>query len=122
MTIPEGMSEKARELGRLIGQTPEFKTLQRARTALAEDREAVAQMNRLAELETEIAGALQSGEEPPQQVQQDYEAAFGKLQGSSMYQSLVASQSNFEKLLARVNEEIGKGMEMGAQSRIILPS
>ena len=39
-----------------------------------------------------------------------------------MYQSLVASQSNFEKLLARVNEEIGKGMEMGAQSRIILPS
>ena len=122
MTIPEGMTEKARELGRLIGQTPEFKTLQRARTALAEDREAVAQMNKLAELETEIAGALQTGEEPAQQVQQDYEAAFGKLQGSSMYQSLVASQSNFEKLLARVNEEIGKGMEMGAQSRIILPS
>ena len=120
--IPEGMTEKARELGRVIGQTPEFKTLQRARTALSEDREAVALMNRLAELETEIAGALQSGEEPGQQAQQDYEAAFGKLQGSSLYQSLVASQSNFEKLLARVNEEIGKGMEMGAQSRIILPS
>ena len=122
MMIPEGMTEKARDLGRLIGQTPEFKTLQRARAALSEDRDAVTLMNRLAELETEIAGSLQSGEEPGEQAQKDYEAAFSKLQGSSMYQSLVASQSNFEKLLARVNEEIGKGMEMGAQSRIILPS
>ena len=72
MMIPEGMTEKARDLGRLIGQTPEFKTLQRARAALSEDRDAVTLMNRLAELETEIAGSLQSGEEPGEQAQKDY--------------------------------------------------
>jgi hypothetical protein len=35
---------------------------------------------------------------------------------------MVAAQSNFDKLLTRVNDEISRGMEMGAQSRIILPS
>ena len=47
-------------------------------------------------------------------------ASFGTLQASAAYQGLVAAQSNFDKLLQRVNEEIGKGIEAGSQSRIIL--
>jgi cell fate (sporulation/competence/biofilm development) regulator YlbF (YheA/YmcA/DUF963 family) len=116
----EGMIERARELGRMIGQTEEYKALGRARQNLDSDREAVEALNKLAELEAQIASALRSGQEPSQEAQQAYESSFGKLQGSSVYQALVAAQSNFDKLLGRVNDEIGKGIELGAQSRIIL--
>ena len=39
--ITEGISEKARELGRLIGQTDEYKALGRARERFSDDRAAV---------------------------------------------------------------------------------
>ena len=118
--MSEGMTERARELGRILGQSEEYKALGRARQRLDEDRDAVAAVNKLAELEGEIAATLRAGQEPSQEAQQAYEASFGTLQGSAAYQGLVAAQSAFDKLLAKVNEEIGKGIEAGAQSRIIL--
>jgi hypothetical protein len=33
---------------------------------------------------------------------------------------MVAGQSNFDRILQRVNEDISKGIEAGAASRIIL--
>lgn len=118
----EAMLEKAKDVGRALGQTDEYKALQRARQRLNEDRDAVASVNRLAELEREIAGSLQGGEEPSEEVQQEYEQLASDLQSGPVYQGLVAAQSNFDKLLQRVNEEIGKGMEAGAKSSIIMPS
>jgi len=114
--------EKARELGRQLGQLEEYRAVERARSRFAEDAEAVESMQRLQLLERDIAQALQSGEEPPEALTVEYEQRFGTLQGSAIYQSLVAAQSNFDKILGRVNEEITKGMEAGSQSRIILPS
>jgi cell fate (sporulation/competence/biofilm development) regulator YlbF (YheA/YmcA/DUF963 family) len=114
--------ERARELGRMLGQTAEYKAVKTARDRLSDNRTLVEGLNKLAELETKIARALQRGEEPSAEVQDEYETSFSTLQVSPEYQSLVASQTNFEKLLARVNEEITKGIEAGAQSRIILPS
>lgn len=116
----EGMIERARELGRMLGQSEEYKALGRARQRLDDDREAVEAVNKLAQLEGEIGAALRAGQEPSVEAQQAYEASFGTLQGSAAYQGLVAAQSNFDKLLQKVNEEIGKGIESGAQSRIIL--
>jgi cell fate (sporulation/competence/biofilm development) regulator YlbF (YheA/YmcA/DUF963 family) len=120
--ITENLTEKARELGRLIGQTDEYKALERARERFSNDREAVQRVNRLAELETEIGQALQREEEPSEEARADYERSFGELQGNPAYQAMVAAQSNFDRILTKVNEEISKGVEAGAQSRIILPS
>ena len=120
--MTDGMKERAQELGRLLGQTDEYKALGRARQRLTEDAEAVTAMTRLDALEREIATALHGGQEPPETAKQEYETVFGTLQSSPSYQGMVAAQSNFDKLLQRVNEEISRGMEMGAQSRIILPS
>jgi cell fate (sporulation/competence/biofilm development) regulator YlbF (YheA/YmcA/DUF963 family) len=120
--INEGMVQKARELGRLIGQTDEYKALERARERFAGDREAVERVNKLAELEAEIGQALQRNEEPNEIVRDEYERVFSELQGSATYQSMVAAQSNFDRVLTKVNEEISKGVESGAGSRIILPS
>jgi cell fate (sporulation/competence/biofilm development) regulator YlbF (YheA/YmcA/DUF963 family) len=116
------MKEKANELGRLLGQSDEYKALARARERLTNDRDAVTAMNRLDALEREISASLHNGQEPPELTKQEYETIFSTLQSSAVYQGLVAAQSNFDKILARVNEEIGRGMEAGSQSRIILPS
>ncbi|HEX6940361.1 MAG TPA: YlbF family regulator [Longimicrobiales bacterium] len=114
--------EKARDLGRLIGQTDEYQALQRARQRLGEDRDVVALINRLAELEQGIAQSLHRGEAPEEAVREEYEQVVSRLQASPVYQGLVAAQANFDKVLGRVNEEIAHGMEAGAKSRIILPS
>ena len=120
--ITEGISEKARELGRLIGQTDEYKALGRARERFSDDRAAVEQVNKLAKLEAEVAAAMQRDEEPSEETREQYEGAFAELQGNASYQGMVAAQSNFDRLLAKVNEEISRGVETGAQSRIIMPS
>ena len=116
------MLEKARDVGRLLGQTDEYKALQRARQRLNEDREAVERVNRLAELERELGTMLQRGEEPSESTQREYEETFSELQSGPRYQALVAAQSNFDKLLQQVNQQIGEGIEAGSKSSIIMPS
>ena len=106
----------------MLGQSDEYKALSRARERLTDDREAVAAMNRLDALEHEVGVALHAGSEPADHVKTEYEQVFSQLQAMAVYQGMIAAQSNFDKLLARVNEEISRGMEAGAQSRIILPS
>lgn len=117
----DSMLEKAMEVGRLLGQTDEYRALQRARQQLNEDRETVGLVNRLAELEQQLTGQLQRGEEPEEASRTEYEETFSKLQAGPRYQALVAAQSNFDRVLQKVNEQIGAGMEAGAKSSIILP-
>ncbi|MEJ2216622.1 MAG: YlbF family regulator [Gemmatimonadota bacterium] len=117
----ESMMEKAREVGRLLGQTEEYKALRRAQDRLNDDRESVERLNRLVELEREITQDLRAGKTPSKEVQQEYEEKASDLQESPIYQGVVAAQSNFDKLMQKVNDEIGKGMQAGVQSSIILP-
>ena len=116
----DNIAEKAEELGRLIGQTDEYKALKRARERVADDREMTTTANRLSELERDVGMAIQRGEEPAEEVREEYERLASSLQSSPAYQGLVAAQSNLEKILGRVDERIAKGMEAGSQSRIIL--
>jgi cell fate (sporulation/competence/biofilm development) regulator YlbF (YheA/YmcA/DUF963 family) len=117
----DSIQERAREIGRQLAYTDEYKALKRANEQIAEDRDAVAVLNRLGALEADLAGALRSGNEPTVEQQQEYEGAVEHLQQMPAYQSLVAAQSNFDRLMARINEEIAKGIEAGEQSRIIFP-
>ncbi len=118
----EATWERARELGRLLGQSDEYKALTRAKDRVAGEREMVTMLNRLGELEQEIGRALQQGMEPPQNTADEYETIFTAVQSRPEYQGLVAAQTNFDKILARVNDEISKGMAAAGQSRIILTS
>jgi cell fate (sporulation/competence/biofilm development) regulator YlbF (YheA/YmcA/DUF963 family) len=118
----EATWEKARDLGRLLGQSDEYKALGRAKERVGSEREIVTMLNRLGELEQEIGRALQQGIEPPQNTADEYEQIFSTVQARPEYQGLVAAQTNFDKILARVNDEISKGMAAAGQSRIILPS
>jgi cell fate (sporulation/competence/biofilm development) regulator YlbF (YheA/YmcA/DUF963 family) len=120
--MTENMKERARELGRMLGQSDEYSALARARQRLTEDRAAVQRMQRLDQLERDIAAYLQNNMEPGETEKEEYERVFTELQSSPVYQGFVAAQSNFDKLLQRMNEEISRGIEAGTRSRIILPS
>jgi cell fate (sporulation/competence/biofilm development) regulator YlbF (YheA/YmcA/DUF963 family) len=119
--VQETMQEKAREIGRILSQTPEYAALRRANTRLSDDRESVTLINRLSALEAELTAALRAGREPPADSQEEYEKTVEKLQQQTIYQEVVAAQSNFERLMGKINEEIARGIESGEQSRIILP-
>lgn len=118
----DALQERAREVGRLIAQTAEYQALRRANDRVADDRETVALLNRLNELQDALAESLRRGAEPPEEQAREYERVVEQLQARTAYQGVVAAQANFDRLMMRINEEIARGIEAGEQSRIILPS
>lgn len=118
----QAIMEKARRLGRLVAQTAEYSYLARAQQEISDDREATEALNRLRELQDELVSHVERGEEPPEDLLEERQELAQELQRNSRYQSLVAAQSNFDKLMKKVNQAIGKGMKKGRDSKIILPS
>ena len=117
-----GMMEMARQLGDAMARTDEYQALQRTIQAADEDAELTELKNAMEQLEQKVSALLRTGTEPDDELKSEYEGTFTRLQSNPMYQRLVAAQTNFDKVLMRVNETIGEGMQAGASSRIILPS
>ncbi|CAN5561367.1 hypothetical protein BH09GEM1_BH09GEM1_24100 [soil metagenome] len=113
------IEDKAKELGRLIGQSAEYKAVKRANDALGEDKEAVALLKQMEQLRLNAQQMIQRGERPTEEMEKALDDLLGKVQGQSVYQRLVSAQENFDKTMARVNDWIVDGIEKGAQSSII---
>ena len=113
------LEEKARDLGRLIGQATEYQTLKRANDALNEDKEAVGLLKQMDRLRQEAQVMLQRGEDPTPEMERQLDELLGKVQVSEVYQRAVAAQENFDKVMMRVNDWILDGIRSGATSRII---
>lgn len=118
----ERIMAKAKELGRMLGQTSEYEYLQAANRDIADDRDATELLNRARELREKAVRHLEKGEEPPEELQEELEEVRGKVQGSARYQSLVAAQTNFDKLMQKVQRAISDGMQKGSESHIVMPS
>ena len=113
------LEEKAEDLGRVLGQTDEYKALRRATEALRDDQavqKVLAEAERLAQ---EIERVAQQGKEPTKEQVEQYDRALQSVQGNPVYQQMVAAQANFEKLMARINARIYEGIKKGAASPII---
>ena len=115
------IEEMAESLGRALGGTPEYRTMQRAAEVINDDRELTRLSQKAQRLEESLAAAVQKGDEPPEKKLAEYDAVVGQLQASSLYQSVVAAQTNFEKVMAKVDAAIRDGLAKGAASRIIIP-
>ena len=113
------LEDKARELGRLIGQSPEYKAVKRANDELGADREAVTLLREMERLREEAQNMIGRGQQPTQEMEQKLDELLGQVQGNRVYQSVAVSQENFDKLMMRVNEWILDGIRKGAQSTII---
>jgi cell fate (sporulation/competence/biofilm development) regulator YlbF (YheA/YmcA/DUF963 family) len=117
-----GIFEMARQLGGALARTDEYQALKRAMDASADDRDLVELRNRLEEIEARIEASLRAGQEPPDDVKEAYGKTVDQLQTLAVYQRLVAAQTNFEKVMYKVNQTVAEGIEEGARGRIILSS
>lgn len=113
------MWDKAQELGRLIGQSNEYQALRRAEKALREDAETVAKLDRIQTLAKQVDQLVAQGQMPDQETAEQYETAVRELEVSATGQAYAVARANFEKVMAKVNEQIAQGMEKGASSSII---
>jgi cell fate (sporulation/competence/biofilm development) regulator YlbF (YheA/YmcA/DUF963 family) len=116
------IEELAMDLGQALGRTDEYQALRRAAQTVDDDRELTELRNALQALESELMTSLRAGQEPSDEDKDRYEDLARDLQSKAVYQRLVAAQANFDKVLQRANETISRGIEQGAQGRIILPS
>jgi cell fate (sporulation/competence/biofilm development) regulator YlbF (YheA/YmcA/DUF963 family) len=119
MTGDGMLEEKAKDVGRLIGQSPEYQTLKRSSDALNNDREAVALLQEMEKLRGEAQQLIQRGENPTAEMEQQLDSMLEKIQGQPAYQRAVSAQENLDKLMLRVNQWIMDGMKKGAASPII---
>ena len=113
------LEDKAKELGRLIGQSTEYQALKRSSEALNDDRGAVTLLQQMEKLRGDAQALIQSGENPTPEMEQQLDSMLEKIQAQSAYQRAVAAQENFDKLMLRVNQWIMDGMKKGAASPII---
>lgn len=113
------IADKAQELGHLIGQGEEYRALQRAREALSGNSGLGEKLERLEALASRLERMVVEGQQPEATDEAEYERLFGEVQADSGYQAVVTAQSNFDKLMLRVQEQILEGMRTGAESRII---
>jgi cell fate (sporulation/competence/biofilm development) regulator YlbF (YheA/YmcA/DUF963 family) len=111
--------EKAQDLGRLIGQSSEYQALRRAEAALRDDKDTLAKLDQIQTLARQVDQAMAQGQMPDQATAESYEAAVRDLEVSVVGQAYVVARANFEKFMAKVNEQISAGMEKGATSSII---
>ncbi|HEY7878366.1 MAG TPA: YlbF family regulator [Gemmatimonadaceae bacterium] len=116
MTVLE---DKAKELGRLIGQTPEYQAVRRSNDALGEDRAAVALLKQMEQLRVDAQLMIERGESPTPDMEQQLDHLLEQVQVNPLYQRVVSAQENFDKIMMRVNDWILDGIQKGGTSPII---
>jgi cell fate (sporulation/competence/biofilm development) regulator YlbF (YheA/YmcA/DUF963 family) len=113
------IEDKAKDLGRLIGQSAEYQAVKRASDALNEDRETVALLQQMEQLRVQAQQMIQRSERPTPEMEQQLDGLLGQIQVRGSYQRLLVAQENFDKTMGRVNDWILEGIEKGATSSII---
>ena len=113
------LDEKARELGRMIGQSSEYQAVKRASAAMNGDREALALIREMEDIRMDAERMIARGESPTPEMEQQLDGLMARAQGNRLYQQVIVAQSNFDKQMMRVNEWIMEGISKGAASPII---
>ena len=113
------IEDKAKDLGRLIGQSSEYQAVKRASDALNEDKDTVGLLQKMEQLRVDAQRMMQRGERPTEEMERQLDTLLGQVQGRSSYQRLLVAQENFDKIMGRVNDWILEGIEKGATSSII---
>src|SRR4051812_4887037 len=97
------LEDKAKDLGRTIGQSPEYKAVKRSSEALNEDRESSELLRRMEGIRNEAQAMLDRGVQPTAEMEAQLDALLEQVQTQPTYQRAVVAQDNFDKLMLRVN-------------------
>lgn len=113
------LEDKAKEIGRLIGQSSEYQAVKRANDALSGDSAAVALLREMERLRQEAQRMIERGDQPTEEMERQLDELLGRIQTNPIYQRVVVAQENFDKLMMRVNDWIMEGIQKGSASPII---
>lgn len=113
------LSDKAVELGRLIGQSSEYQAVKRANEALNDDKQLVEALQAMETLRRDAEALIQAGSSPTPKMEEQLEALLGSVQGNALYQRFIAANENFDKVMQQVNQWMLEGIKKGAASPII---
>ncbi|MEO7086429.1 MAG: YlbF family regulator [Gemmatimonadaceae bacterium] len=113
------IEDKAKELGRLIGQSSEYKAVKRASDTLNGDTETVTLLQKMEQLRVNAQRMMQRGERPTEEMEGELDGLLNQVQGRVTYQQLLVAQENFDKVMGKANDWILEGIEKGATSSII---
>src|SRR5690606_26042271 len=96
------LEDRARDLGRLIGQSAEYQSMRRVSQSLHGDEKASSLLREMEQLQLEAQRMIERGEQPGPEMEQRLDALLGEVQGNLTYQEMVVAQENFDKVMARV--------------------
>jgi cell fate (sporulation/competence/biofilm development) regulator YlbF (YheA/YmcA/DUF963 family) len=113
------LEDKARELGRIIGQSSEYQAVKRSTDALNGDADAMKLLQRLEQLRAEAGEMMQQGQQPTEAMERELDTLLTTVQSNMLYQRAVAAQENFDKIMYQVNNWILEGIKKGSTSSII---
>jgi len=113
------LEDRARELGRLIGQSQEYQTVKRANDALTSDDEAMQILAEMEKLRSRAQESIAKGQPPGPEIEKQLDDLLSTVQRNPSYQKVLVAQENFDKLMARANGWILEGIRKGAASPII---
>ena len=113
------IEEKAKELGRLIGQSSEYQAVKRANDAITADKTAMGLLQQMEQIRSDAHSMIERGEQPTEEMEERLNDLLGTVQQNAAYQRLIVAQENFDKTMQRVNGWILDGMKKGAASPII---
>ena len=113
------LTERATELGRLIGQTTEYQAVKRANDALNQDKSAMALLQKMEGLRLDAQKMIERGEHPTPEMEQQLDDLLGEVQTDATYQRVVVANENFDKVMMQVNQWILDGIRKGSVSSII---
>lgn len=103
----------------MIGQSAEYQAVKRANEALNEDREVVASLQRMDTLRNDAQQMIEKGTQPTAEMEQELDTLLSKVQGNMIYQRVIVTNENFDKVMMQVNQWILDGIKKGATSSII---
>jgi cell fate (sporulation/competence/biofilm development) regulator YlbF (YheA/YmcA/DUF963 family) len=113
------LEERARELGRLIGQSQEYQSVRRANEALTNNEEAMRILAEMEKLRAQAQEGIARGQSPGAELEQKLDDLLATVQQNEAYQRVLVAQENFDKLMAHANAWILEGIRKGSASPII---
>ena len=102
--------DKARELGKEIRTTEEYKELERTTGNIKDDADANKMIQDIQELQQQIQFAQQSGVQPSQEQIDEFNSLKGKMDTSLTIQAYAKAQNDFSEFMQTVNNAIGEGI------------
>jgi len=104
---------KAKELGKEIRKTEQYRELERVSENMQEDAEANQMVREIQDLQQQIQFAQQSGVQPSQEQIEEFNNLKSKMDTSLTIQAYAKAQNDFSEFMQDVNNAISEGISPG---------